>query len=275
MEAEIRKLVLPLTNGLADIHEAGLLHRDIKPSNIIIKNDSTPVLIDFGSARQAVGMKSRSVTSVVTPGYAPLEQYATKSRQGPPTDIYALGAVLYRCVTGKTPDDATDRAIEDVLTAAAQASVGDYSRSMLAAIDAAMALRMKDRPNGIAQLLSQLGEQGHGFSDPANRKFDVHSPLGGKPCRRLSMDAEMLALGIRVVGYHLEAGARKFPDLAKVTMDDVGEFADRLRPYLRNIYNALRDWPRSDWTEDMSTPEEVEAWYQDQGVTGDVGDSET
>ena len=168
-EAEIHQLVLPLANGLADIHEAGLLHRDIKPSNIIIRDDSTPVLIDFGSARQAVGMKSRSMTSVVTPGYAPLEQYAGKSRQGPATDIYAFGAVLYRCVTGKTPDDATERAIEDVLTPAAQAAVGDYSAVLLTAIDAAMALRMEGRPDSIATFLNDLGE----FESPED-----HSAVG-------------------------------------------------------------------------------------------------
>ena len=137
-----------------------MLHRDIKPSNIIIRDDGTPVLIDFGSARQAVGLKSRTMTSVVTPGYAPLEQYAAKSKQGPATDIYAFGAVLYRCVTGKMPDDATERAIEDTLMPATQAAAGDYSKGLLAATDAAMALRVGDRPGSIATLLVQLNTFG-------------------------------------------------------------------------------------------------------------------
>ena len=260
-EAEIHQLVLPLADGLAHIHEAGLLHRDIKPSNIILRDDGTPVLIDFGSARQAVGMKSQSMTSVVTPGYAPLEQYAAKSRQGPATDIYAFGAVLYRCVTGRVPDDATDRAIEDVLTPAAQATVGDYSRGILAAIDAAMALRMEGRPHSIAKFLSEVGENSQGYGRTENH----HSQEGGQPRPHASTDTEMLRVGTAIVGFHLEAGTRKFPDIAEIVMDEVGELADRLRPYLRNLYNGLRDWPGTDWTKDMSTREEVEAWYQDQG----------
>lgn len=108
-EPEIREHVLPLAGGLAEVHAAGLLHRDIKPSNIAVRADGVPVLIDFGSARLAVSAKSQSLTAVVTPGYAPLEQYAAKGRQLPATDIYALGAVLYRCVTGITPLDGTSR----------------------------------------------------------------------------------------------------------------------------------------------------------------------
>ena len=170
-ETEIHQLILPLADGLADIHEAGLLHRDIKPSNIIIRADGIPVLIDFGSARQAVGMKSRSMTSVVTPGYAPLEQYAAKSRQGPATDIYAFGAVLYRCVTGKAPDDATERAIEDDLTPAADAAVDGYSKGILAAIDVAIALRMEDRPENIETFLGTLREVGQANTRAPNRQF--------------------------------------------------------------------------------------------------------
>ena len=156
-EAEVRQMVLPLADGLAEVHEGGLLHRDIKPNNILIRDGSTPVLIDFGSARQAAGMKSRSMTSVVTPGYAPLEQYATKSPQGAATDVYAFGAVLYRCVTGEVPDDATDRAIQDVLTPATLSVVGRYSKSLLAGIDAALEVRIEDRPQDIPAFLIKLG----------------------------------------------------------------------------------------------------------------------
>ena len=175
-EAEVRRSVLPLADGLAAIHVAGLLHRDIKPSNIVIRDDGVPVLIDFGSARQAVGVKSRSVTSVVTPGYAPLEQYATRSPQGPATDIYAFGAVLYRCVTGVTPDDATERAIEDRLTPAAQAARGGYSSKLLATIDAALALSMEERPSRMATFLSGLDNAGHGDAREVGRRYG--EPIG-------------------------------------------------------------------------------------------------
>ena len=83
------------------VHKADFLHRDIKPGNIVIRaEDGSPVLLDFGAARQAIGAKSRSVTSIVTPGYAPIEQYSSRGHQGAWTDIYALGGVCYRALTG-------------------------------------------------------------------------------------------------------------------------------------------------------------------------------
>ena len=222
-EAEIHQLVLPLADGLADIHEANLLHRDIKPSNIIIRNDATPVLIDFGSARQAVGMKSRSMTSVVTPGYAPLEQYAANSRQGPATDIYAIGAVLYRCVTGKVPDDATERAIEDALTPATQAVAGGYSDNLLATVDAAMALRMAERPQSLIAFLDDLSEAtvrtGRSATDQATESSNASttsdsasadSNAGKRRRKSLRYALAVLGLSVAVLGtlLNLETDSR-------------------------------------------------------------------
>lgn len=174
-EPEIREHVLPLTAGLAEVHAAGLLHRDIKPSNIMVRDDGVPVLIDFGSARLAVNAKSQSLTAVVTPGYAPLEQYAVKGRQLPPTDIYALGAVLYRCVTGITPRDATERALEDRLAPVAETADGVYSNSLLTAIDAALAMRVDDRPSDIAVFLNLVstGDNGRTVSEFVDRDIEV------------------------------------------------------------------------------------------------------
>ena len=108
-EDEMLGLLRPLLDGLAAVHAEDVLHRDIKPGNIFLRTDGTPVLLDFGSARQAVRGERRDLTSVLTPGYAPIEQYADSGNQGPWTDVYALGAVLYRCLTGKAPVDATVR----------------------------------------------------------------------------------------------------------------------------------------------------------------------
>ena len=96
-EAELTGILYPLLDALAVIHGADFLHRDIKPGNIVLRDaDNSPVLLDFGSARQAIGAKSQSVTSVVTPGYAPLEQYSSRVLQGPWTDICVGGRVLSR-----------------------------------------------------------------------------------------------------------------------------------------------------------------------------------
>ena len=96
-EAELKGILYPLLDGLAVVHGEDILHRDITPSNIMLRaEDGSPVLIDFGAARQAIGAKSRLVTSLVTLGYAPIEQYSNQGNQGPWTDIYVLGAVCYQ-----------------------------------------------------------------------------------------------------------------------------------------------------------------------------------
>ena len=102
--AELEEILYPLLDGLAVVHKAGFLHRDIKPANIVIRaEDGSPVLIDFGAARQAIGARSFS-RYPVTSGYAPIEQYGRRSNQGPWTDLYALGAVCYRALTGRVPE---------------------------------------------------------------------------------------------------------------------------------------------------------------------------
>ena len=102
-ESVLREMLIPLLEGLGVVHRTGYLHRDIKPGNIFVRDDGSPVLIDFGSARSTSGSE---MTAIVTPGYAPLEQYHATGKQGPWTDIYALGGVLYWAVTGNKPVDA-------------------------------------------------------------------------------------------------------------------------------------------------------------------------
>ncbi|RKZ91712.1 MAG: hypothetical protein DRR19_06450 [Candidatus Parabeggiatoa sp. nov. 1] len=156
-EAEVINILLPLLEGLHAVHEAGFLHRDIKPDNIYLRDkDNSPVLLDFGAARYAMGSRSRSVTTLVTPGYAPFEQYQTKGRQGPWTDIYALGAVLYRAIVGKTPVEAPERinAIKlcedtDPLPPVVQIGRKRYSRRLLKGIDWALQVAEKDRPQTV------------------------------------------------------------------------------------------------------------------------------
>ena len=125
-ETELRRILLPLLDGLAAVHAAQFLHRDIKPSNIFIRANGSPVLLDFGAAR-ATGGGTRSLTAVLTPGYAPLEQYATDGKQGPWSDIYAMGGVLYRAVTDRNPPDAVSRLHNDAVKAGLAAAQGRYS----------------------------------------------------------------------------------------------------------------------------------------------------
>jgi serine/threonine protein kinase len=111
IEAEVAvELGMHVLDGLAAVHAKDILHRDVKPENIYLTSESRPLLLDFGAARNAVGQKTQTLTAILTPGYAPPEQYLTEGKQqGPWTDVYAAAAVLYRVITGHVPPDAFSR----------------------------------------------------------------------------------------------------------------------------------------------------------------------
>jgi serine/threonine protein kinase len=152
-ESSLLRIVMPILNGLHAVHAVGLLHLDIKPENIYLRRrDGSPMLIDFGSTRHAMTENQPSGRVALTHGYAPVEQYPDKGKLGPWSDVYALGATMYRCVTGKRPDDALDRyrAIldykTDPLKPAARAAAGRYQPVLLESIDWAMQVHAQDRP---------------------------------------------------------------------------------------------------------------------------------
>jgi HAMP domain-containing protein len=155
-EAGLIELLLPLLDGLAIVHDAGFLHRDIKPDNIQVRQaDGRLVLLDFGSAGQTVAVAGAGAV-VLTPGYAPLEQYGM-GQQGAWTDLYALGATLYWCVTGSKPPDAEMRSVNPrSYTPAVQAGAGDYGQAFLDAIDWALAMDTAARPQTVADLRRAL-----------------------------------------------------------------------------------------------------------------------
>ena len=155
-EAILKGLVAPLLEGLAAVHAAGFLHRDIKPDNIFIRADGRPVLIDFGAARQALGGETKSLTAILTPGFAPLEQYSGEGKQGPWTDIYAMGGVLFRAVADKNPPDAVTRLRGDSLGAGLASAHGKYSEGFLRAIEWALNLDEKKRPQSVEQWKTAL-----------------------------------------------------------------------------------------------------------------------
>ena len=159
IEEQIRGLLEDVLPALQAVHDQGYLHRDIKPSNLYVRNrDHRVMLIDFGAARAAISRHSQSVTSMVTPGYSPPEQYTTRNdRYGPWTDIYALGAVLYRCVTGQIPIEAADRLMEDTLQPAEEAGGGRYSTNLLRAIDRALAVWPEQRLRSVGEMEALLG----------------------------------------------------------------------------------------------------------------------
>ncbi len=153
---EIMAILLPVMDGLMDVHGAGILHRDIKPENILIRDNGNPVLIDFGAARQALGGKSRPITAIITPGYVPIEQYSTRGNVGPWSDIYSLAAVAYFCLTRKRPEDASDRVIQDELLPAREAASAQALPGFLDAIDHGLAVSPQDRPQTLESWIQAL-----------------------------------------------------------------------------------------------------------------------
>ncbi|MFT7461232.1 MAG: serine/threonine protein kinase [Planctomycetota bacterium] len=156
-EQTLMNILLPLLDGLEQVHEIEFIHRDIKPANIYLREDGTPVLLDFGSARQSLSAQTSTLTAMVSPGFAPFEQYTSKGeRQGPWTDIYGLGATLYRSIIGRAPANAMDRSdailhtSKDIYVAASEIHPGGYSLSLLNAVDYALAFRPEDRPQSIS-----------------------------------------------------------------------------------------------------------------------------
>ncbi|TAK39744.1 MAG: hypothetical protein EPO29_10595 [Betaproteobacteria bacterium] len=161
-EADLMRILLPIIDGLELVHNAGFIHRDIKPDNIHIRVDGTPVLLDFGSARLALG-HARTVTILVAPGYAPFEQYySSGENQGPWTDIYGLGATCYRAISGIAPMDAIARSkgilgsTREILVPASAIGSGRYSAGLLKAIDHALEFSEKDRPQTLTQWREEL-----------------------------------------------------------------------------------------------------------------------
>jgi serine/threonine protein kinase len=168
-QEELFFLAHSLLDALQLVHKQGFLHRDIKPENILIaEKTSRPVLIDFGNARVATGQKTSSMTAVLTRGYAPFEQYQSKTRQRPSTDLYALGAVLYRAIKGAPPDDALDRLDEDKIQVLSQRRIPGYTREFLATIDKALNMRPEDRWQSCEAWKTALrAGGGQGISPPA------------------------------------------------------------------------------------------------------------
>ncbi len=176
-EDELTKITKPLLDGLEKVHATGFIHRDIKPSNIYIRKDGTPVLLDFGSARQSIKEQTQDVTRLISPGYAPIEQYTNNSNlQGPWSDIYGIGATLYRAVTGQAPSSAVDRSEaimngEDDFVPSAELVSGTYSQGFLRAIDHALAYRAQDRPQDIATWRQEFDD--YVYADAPTQPMDA------------------------------------------------------------------------------------------------------
>lgn len=140
----ILHICLSVLDALAVVHRAGMIHRDISPENIFICEDLTVKLIDFGAAKQVYLDGEQTMSVVLKPGYAPPEQYAKKDKQGPWTDIYALGATLYFAATGEKPEESFGRVLEDTIKPVCEVNP-EIPRAMSQVIMRAMSVKIEDR----------------------------------------------------------------------------------------------------------------------------------
>ena len=171
--SRVRAILDALTSGLAVVHAAGLVHRDIKPANVMLRPDGSPVLIDFGAARPVVTRQTESYL-IATDGYAAWEQYVgDRSGQGPWTDIYALGAVAYEALSGEVPAKATERVEKDPVRPLSEVAVQPVSGGLAAAIDAALRVFRKDRPQSLEAWRKLLEEEEVGGGGSARRWWMV------------------------------------------------------------------------------------------------------
>lgn len=145
-EAFLRRTFFALLAGLAEVHAHGLLHLDIKPANILLRHDDAPVLLDFGATRQALTEQAPTFRPTYTPGYAAPEQYPPMRGLSPRTDLYAVGATLFACLSGHPPVAADLRRHDDRCLAELGSWNGRYSASFLAAIAQCLALDPAARP---------------------------------------------------------------------------------------------------------------------------------
>jgi len=155
-ESEIEAIILPLCRGLAELHHAGLIHRDIKPENVIIRSDGSPALIDFGAAVDYRTLSKGGFKVVATPAYAPIEQFDTHAPQGPWTDIYAMGAIMYEMVAGQPPEPSFARDQGSEMPSAASVGRGKYGDRLLGLIDKCLAMDFVERPKSAAEFIALL-----------------------------------------------------------------------------------------------------------------------
>ena len=239
-EESLQRLLEEVLSGLEVMHEAGYVHRDIKPGNLMLREeDGSAVVLDFGAARQAVGQRSKAITSILTPGYAPVEQYDSQADDvGPWSDIYALGMVAYRCVSGisdgELPDAVTRGRTQRKggvdLQPAIEAGKGRYNQKLLEAIDWAIEVDEEDRPQSVDAWRQALAGDGRRqgpakpVRKPATQKTrDTTTGRSGPSWSTVALTVVIVAL----LGVGAWWGWQEYPQLFSQRSDDTQQLAQQ------------------------------------------------
>ena len=166
-ERFIRAVFTRMLNGLREVHAHKLLHLDIKPANIYLRNDGTPVLLDFGAARQTLASDQTMLKPMYTPGFASPEQFSSREALGPWSDVYSVGACLYACIVGHAPVRSDERIKEDTLQPISGLYAGRYSSHLLELIEWCLRLDPLERPQSVYTLQKALKKKEIQVDEPA------------------------------------------------------------------------------------------------------------
>lgn len=243
-EQAVLALLIPVLEGLRVVHAQSFLHRDIKPANVLVRDQGPPVLLDFGAARLAMEQQNGALTVMLTPGYAPLEQYGGTDQQGPWTDLYALGATGYHCMIGQAPMAATERIAHlhagrpDSVSARLQDAAGRYSTQLIEIVQWMMEPIAERRPKNAFQVLREVKDADSELSVGSitgRKKGDSStarsSSFQASPAltRALQNTLEMLAGGV----------ARKVVPRAVSSASNYDELVDHLAGYVLDPQKQL------------------------------------
>jgi eukaryotic-like serine/threonine-protein kinase len=175
-EAFIRQVFSGICSGLREVHANRLLHLDLKPANIYLRTDGSPLLLDFGAARQTINADAPMLTPMYTPGYAPPELYSKGSPLGPWSDIYSLGAAMFACLAGAPPQPADQRRGEDKMEAHFAQLEEVCSARLLALVRACLAVDPLARPQSVFAVQKDL--QAAPAAEPASEVDDAPAARG-------------------------------------------------------------------------------------------------
>ena len=197
---ELLRMMKPLISSLGKIHSQGLIHRDISPDNIMLMKDGSIKILDFGGARDFISQNGKSLSVMVKHGYAPEEQYRSRGDQGPWTDVYALCATMYRCITGKIPPEALDRLYEDELKPISFFNV-DCPKYIEEAINKGLSVRKDGRYQSMEELYDALYKEQKEPEKPtkSDKKKKEKPPKPGNNKTKLIIAAAATAAGIAVI----------------------------------------------------------------------------
>jgi serine/threonine protein kinase len=225
-EGWLMGLLAPLTEALQVLHGEHCYHRDIAPDNIIlVAGTGRPLLLDFGAARRVIGDMTQALTVILKPGYAPIEQYAEVPgmKQGPWTDVYALAAVVYCAITGRTPPPSVGRLVKDEHVPLAQLTSlvqGRYSERLIRAVDRALQVLPDHRTPSMAAFREDLGLAGEFTPTPSQMATQIQPGPGPvptapavAPVRRTPLIAGLAVAGLAVAGAAAWWATRPAPPL--------------------------------------------------------------